>query len=84
MSAEPPKPQGKEKKASVFANISIERSIEVGVLKLLFAYIVWINCWSFVAFRYEIQFQYFFMIFFLSLPLKESHNNNERISKCVC
>lgn len=57
MSAEPPKPQGK--KASVFANLSIQRSIEVGVLKLLFTYIVWINCWSFVASRYEIKLIFF-------------------------
>lgn len=44
MSAKPPKPQGKQKEASVFANLSIQRSSEVGVLKLFFTYTVWINC----------------------------------------
>lgn len=63
MSAEPPKPQGKQKKTSVFANLDTHRSIKVRILKLLFTYTVWINCWSFVAFRYEIQLIFFHDIF---------------------
>jgi len=78
MSAEPPKTQEKQKKTNVCANLGIE----LGVFKLLFA--IWINSWSFVAFRYERSIFSLQENFFLSLPLRESNNNNERISRFVC
>lgn len=55
MSAEPPKLQEKQKKARVNASLSIQRRIELGVLKLLFTWTIWINCWSLVAFRFEMK-----------------------------